>query len=292
MMTRRGWIAAASTAGLSSCKGSPKMIVGSNESVESRLLSEIACQLLEKKLEARPDRRFGLTGTSVTYQSVQNRDMDLYPEYTRVAYKVLLRTTEQFDSDRMLTVLQENLTTNAQASCLPFLGFDNSYVVVAMADHPVLGQLRTFSEACAIRGGWRFGCSSSFTLSPEGYDELKQHYKLEERMATRIEPVNQLYFGLREHRIDMLVTGTTDPRLTDPRYKVFDDDLRVLGPNRCTFVYRLETARKYPSILPVLQTLSGRIDTGMMRKLNGEVELQKRGFAEVAAEWLKQQSLA
>ena len=288
---RREFLAGAALAGLSACQTTPKLILGSKDSVESRLISEIVGQLLETKLKARLDRRMGLMGSTVPYQSMQGGDMDVYPEYTRVAFKLLLKAQEQADSGLMLEVMQRGFQTNAQASCLPFLGFDNSYTAVVLSDNMNFMSMSTLSQACSVKGGWRLGCTSDFAQSGEGYAELKLNYKLEERNGTRLEPINQLFFGLRERRIDILITGSTDPRLNDSRYKILADDLNVFSPNRCTLVYRNDAARKYPSILPVLQSLSGKFTSESMQKLNGEVEIQKRGFAEVATEWLKREKL-
>lgn len=290
-ITRRQLLASASLAGLTACSSTPKLVIGSKDSIESRLISEITSQLLEKKLSARIDRQFGIVGSTIPFQSVQGGDMDLYPEYTRLAYKVLLKVPEQSDLDRVLGMMQETLKVNAQAGCLPFLGFDAAYVPVVLADHATLGHLSTLSAACAVPGGLRLGCTSEFAQSPEGYNELKMHYRLSERNGTRLEPISQLYFGLREHRIDLLISSATDPRLRDARYKVLEDDLHQLGPNRCTLVYRLDAARKYPSILPVLESLSGKLDQAAMLTLNGEVEVNKRAFNEVAAEWLTKTKL-
>lgn len=103
--------------------------------------------------------------------------------------------------------------------------------------------------------------------------------------------MNQLFFGLRERRIDILIMGSTNPRLQDPKYKVLEDDLRTFSPNRGVIIYRLEAARKYPSILPVLESLSGKLDQLTMVNLNAEVELNKRGFEDVAVEWLTARKL-
>lgn len=291
MWNRRDFLTAAGLSGLYGCNSSPKLITGSKDSVENQLIAEIASQLLERKLNSRLTRRFGVTGSTVVYQSLQGGDMDVYPEYSRVAFKVLLKAQEQADNDLMLEVLQRGLQTNAQSSCLPFLGFENTYTAVVMADNPNFLNTVNLSEAASAKSGWRLGCTSDFAQSAEGYNELKLRYKLLESNGTRLEPVNQLFFGLRDKRIDILITGSTDPRLRDPKYKALRDDLGVFGPNRCALFYRIEAAKKYPSILSTLQALSGKLDSATMQSLNGEVELNKRPFADVAIEWLSKEKL-
>lgn len=285
-------IATSGAAIFSSCTSTPKLKIGSKDNVESTLISEIVSQLLEKKLKARIERRFNLSGAIVAYQSVQVGDMDIYPEFTRIAYKVILKTTEQLDEGLMLDVMKKGFQVGAQASCLPFLGFENTHTAVVLSDNPNFFGVDTLSQAAQSKTGWRLGCSSDFAQSTEGYNELKSRYRLEESAGTKLQPVNQLYFALRERRIDILMTGSTDPRLKDPKYKVLQDDQRIFGPNRCTLVYREEAALKYPTILPVLTSLSGKLDFATMQALNEEVEVNKRGFAEVADEWLKKEKLA
>jgi len=291
MLTRRKLLAAPVLAGLSGCTSTPKLVAGSRETPENRLIAEIIAQLLERKLKARLDRRVGITGAMSVYNSLQGGEMDVYPEYSRIAFKVLLKAQDQQDADLMLGVMRKGLEVNAQASCLPFLGLENTHTAVVMADNPNFFSMQKLSEAAASKDGWRLGCTSEFAQSTEGYNELKVQYKLTERGGTRLEPVNQLFFGLRERRIDILITGSTDPRLRDPKYKVLEDDLRTFSPNPGVIIYRLEAARKYPSILPVLESLSGKLDQLTMVNLNAEVELNKRGFEDVAVEWLTARKL-
>jgi osmoprotectant transport system substrate-binding protein len=277
---------------LSSCQSSPRLTVASKDSIEQRLIAEIASQLLEKKLEARLERNFGISGSMVPYQSLQAGGVDLYPEYSRIAFKVLLKETEQADPGLMLEVMQRGFKLNAQAHCLPFLGFENVYTAVILADHPTLGTMVSLSEAANFRDGWRLGCTSDFAQSTEGYTELKQRYALPESSGTRIEPIDQLYFNLRERRLDILITGSTDPRLRQMNYRTLADDLGVFGPNHCCFLFREETALKYPSVRPVLESLSGKLDTPTMIGLNSQVEIEKRDFASVAAGFLSRSKLA
>lgn len=291
-MNRRSFLCtAAAAATYSGCTTTPKLIMGSKDSIENRLLGEIISQMLEAKLKARLDRRFGITGSTVLYQSLQGGDMDIYPEYTRVAFKVLLHHEEVADRDLMLQAMRKDLATNAQANCTGFLGFDSSYAVVVLADNINFNGVSRLSDLGANEAGYRLGCTSDFAQSPEGYNELKLRYKLQEAGATRIEPINQLFFALRDHRVDLVVTSITDPRLLDKRYKMLQDDLGALGPNLVSIVYRKEPMVKYPEVETLLESLAGKFDNPTMHALNGEVEINKRAFAEVAAEWLKKSKL-
>ena len=89
----------------------------------------------------------------------------------------------------------------------------------------------------------------------------------------------------------MLVTSSTDPRLKSAKYRMLVDDQKLFSPNRAALLYRQETAVRYPAVREILESLNGKIDNNGMRDLNGEVEINKRGLAEVAAEWLTKAKL-
>lgn len=292
MWKRRAFLVVPGIGLLGSCTSTPKLIVGSKEGVEGTLLSEIVCQLLERKLKARIERRFNVKGSTAMYQALQEGQIDIYPEYSRIAFKVLLKVVEPIDEAMTMESLRKGFHTNALSDCLPFLGFQNTYTAVVLAENFNFNGIQTLSQAAESKAGWRLGCTSEFAQSTEGYTELKRHYKLEESAGTRLEPVNQLFFGLREKRIDILITGSTDPRLKDTKYRTLADDQKLFSPNRCLLLHREDAALKYPSILPVMRSLSGKVDNATIEKLNGEVEINKRSFAEVAGEWLTQTKLA
>ncbi len=69
------------------------VVIGSKTFAESYILSEAAAQLLESK-GFEVDRRFGLNGTSIAFEALQNEAIDLYPEYTGTITEVILKQPE------------------------------------------------------------------------------------------------------------------------------------------------------------------------------------------------------
>ena len=93
MWNRRAFLAAPVAGFISGCKRVPKLKVGGKAGVEGVLLCEIISQLLERRLKAEVERRLNITGPTAVYQAFQNGDVDVYTEYTRVAFKVLIKMT-------------------------------------------------------------------------------------------------------------------------------------------------------------------------------------------------------
>jgi len=58
-----------------------------------------------------------------------------------------------------------------------------------------------------------------------------------------------------------------------------------------TPVVRKEVLDKNPKLGPVLESLSAKLDSETMQKLNAAVDVDKKSMESVAAEFLKQQGL-
>src|SRR6188768_1465208 len=59
-----------------------RVVVGSKNVEESRLLGEIFAQLLESRTDLEVERRLGLAGTQVCFEALKTGAIDVYPEYT------------------------------------------------------------------------------------------------------------------------------------------------------------------------------------------------------------------
>lgn len=69
------------------------VVIGSKTFAENYILAEIAAQLLEDQ-GFEVQRRLGLGGTKICFDALQNRAIDLYPEYTGTISEVILGRSE------------------------------------------------------------------------------------------------------------------------------------------------------------------------------------------------------
>jgi glycine betaine/choline ABC-type transport system substrate-binding protein len=271
--------------GLAGC-GGLKAAVGSKEGAEGMILGEIAALLLERKLKAKVQRRLALGNSQSLFQAVQNGDVQVYPEYSHMGYRVYFKAEEPMDAAMSTEKLRGLFRSNSMTEWLDPLGFESNHCLVVRADDENFIDKTTISNAAADKTGWKLGFTSDFSQSPEGYTLLKTTYQIAERVAPRIEALGQLYFGLNEKRIDMLITSSTDPVAQDKRYKILSDDLRTFAGNRAAYLVHGVTAEDKPELTQALRLMSGKINEATMIRLNGEVVLKKRPIADVAGEWL------
>ncbi len=291
-LSRRTFAAALAVAA-NSCAGGLRATVASKEGAEAMLVAEIASLLLEKKAQAKVTRNLALGNPSAVYQALQAGDVHVYPEYSRIGYRVLFKVDEPLDKTMSTEKLRELFRGNVQAEWLDPLGFESNHLVIALASDSRFANRSDLSAAASgADARWRLGFTSEFSQSPEGYTQLKSVYRIAEVGAPRIEATGQLYFGLHENRIDLMVTSTMDPLAYDPKYKILADDQSAFAGNRCSLLLHGATAKERPALLETLRPLSGRLHNEAMLGLMGEVIKSKRAIAEVAAEWLARTGLA
>jgi osmoprotectant transport system substrate-binding protein len=87
---------------------------------------------------------------------------------------------------------------------------------------------------------------------------------------------------------DLAVAFTTEGQLTDPKYVLLEDDKHVWPPYNIAPIVNKKTLDKYPEIEEILNKVSAKLDTPTMQRLNGEVDLKKREYQEVAKEFFEE----
>jgi osmoprotectant transport system permease protein len=67
-----------------------RIVVGSKNFTESRLLAEMFARLLEARTSLAVERRLGLAGTQVCFEALRTGAIDIYPEYTGTGLVAIL----------------------------------------------------------------------------------------------------------------------------------------------------------------------------------------------------------
>lgn len=272
---------------LASCGGSKTpVVVGSKNETEQMLLGEIVAQHLERRLGRKVERRTGLGGTAVLYQSILSGEVGIYPEYTGLIESEILK--EQADPNPQIVLARVRGQMDiAQLEVLDPLGFDSrSVAVVSAGGNP---KVATLSEAAALDRRWKLGLTSEFQSRSDGLQELAPYHL--SLAAQRVLDPNQLYTALQKGEVDIIAAHATDGQLTSPDWKVLADDLKVFPPHDACLLVRKELIAAEPGLRPALAELSGKFTADTMRKLNAQVDLEHRPLAAVAADFLTQAGL-
>jgi osmoprotectant transport system substrate-binding protein/osmoprotectant transport system permease protein len=260
--------------------GTAPVRVGSKSFTESYLIAEIVARIAEQVGEAPVERRFGLGGTGVLYGALASGEIDLYPEYTGTISHAILNDP----SVSSVSALRARMRPRGLIISEP-LGFANTYALAVRHDTAARLGLRRISDLDrhpALTAGFDPG----FLDRDDGWPGLRHRYGLRLTAVRGMEHA-LTYPALISGRVDVIDVFSTDGQLARADLVVLDDDQRFFPDYAAVLLARASLADRRPRTWAALQQhLGGRIDNATMARLNAEVELDRRTFAQTAAAFL------
>jgi osmoprotectant transport system permease protein len=260
-----------------------RVVIGSKNFEESRLLAEMFAQLLESRTGLQVERRLGLAGTQVCFEALRTGAIDVYPEYTGTGLVSILNEKAGGDglSQKGTTLrrVRAEFLSRWNLWWLAPLGFENSWEIAVPQELARRERLRTISDLARISGRLRGGFGHEFVGREDGLLGLERIYGL--RFAS-VQPLQQAlqYQAAGDRRIDAMDAYTTDARLLRYRLVVLEDDKGFFPPYDAAPLVRGATLARHPEVGSVLSLLAGAFDEDRMRALN--FRLQEKGESEVA----------
>ncbi|HYG80604.1 MAG TPA: ABC transporter permease/substrate-binding protein [Pyrinomonadaceae bacterium] len=262
----------------------PRVVVGSKDFTESILLAEIFAQMLEARgVEA--VRTFELGG-DIPHKSLLAGQIDAYPEYTGTSFMAILKHPLDTDPRRVYEVVKDDYAEKFDVAVGPPLGFDNTFAVLVRGEDARRLNLKTISDAVPHAAGWRAGFGQDFMSRADGYPGFARTYNLRFASAPREMDLSLTYRALATRQVDLIAGNSTDGLISALDLFQLEDDRRYFPPYEAVILVRRDTLARVPAAAEVLALLAGRISTEEMRRLNYEVDGNRRDRREVAREWI------
>jgi osmoprotectant transport system permease protein len=254
-------------------------IIGSKDFTESIILGELF-RLEASRQGLKIDHRRAMGGSAILWQALRVGSIDIYPEYTGTLTQELLRQLPRPASTEALTQVLHELGLAMSAP----LGFEDRYALgVPEALAQDLG-LRAISDLRA-HPTLRFALSNEFMSRADGWPGLRAAYGLSPVTVRGLDH-SLSYHALRQGAADVTDVYTTDPEVDAEHLRVLDDDRNFFPSYQAVWLYRLESARRWPALARSMQALEGRVPLSAMRSLNAQVQLERRSESAVAAQFL------
>ncbi|MFN2366902.1 MAG: glycine betaine ABC transporter substrate-binding protein, partial [Desulfurivibrionaceae bacterium] len=124
----------------------------------------------------------------------------------------------------------------------------------------------------------------------DGYPGLKKTYGFSFGKVVNLDPAI-MYEAIREEQVDVITAFSTDSRIEGYNLVLLEDDRNYFPPYYAAPVIRQQTLSRYPEIEAALAPIENLLDEETMRRLNFQVDQEKRQFAEVVREFLAAQGL-
>ncbi len=258
------------------------IVVGSKDFTESVILAEILSQLLEQS-GITVTRQFELGG-NLAHESLLSKQIDVYPEYTGTAFTAILKHDPITDPQAVYDQAKTEYAQKFGLAISPPLGFSNDFAILVRGDVARKNNLKTISDAVPLAKGWQAGFGQDFMSRADGYAGFTKAYGFNFAKQPREMDLSLTYRALQSGELDIIAGNSTDGLISALDLFQLADDKHYFPPYQAVFIARREVME---TLNDRFERLKNAISTDEMRRLNYEVDGNKRLPSEVAAEWIK-----
>ena len=272
--------------------------VGSKEFTEQLILGEIAVQALENA-GATVERRTGLVGTTATREALTSGSVDLYWEYTGTGWITLLGHDENPIKDprqQYDAVAAEDAERNGIRWLEPAPANNTFALAVRREAAEVLG-VRSLSGLAALTElrpeNATLCAAEEFLLRPDGLPGLQQAYGFQFPAGSVAQlPLDDIPGAVDEgDRCNFGEVFLTDGRIRTLGLTVLEDDEQFFPAYNPAPTVRREVLDRHPDIARLFAPISAKLDNETLQGLNAAVDVEGRPPADVARQFLRQNSL-
>ncbi|CAN5570108.1 glycine betaine ABC transporter substrate-binding protein [soil metagenome] len=259
-----------------------KIVVASKDFTESVILAEILAQILEKNGVA-VERKLELAG-NLAHDGLISGIVDVYPEYTGTAYTAILKHKPITDPQAVYDQTKTEYADKFQLVVSPSLGFSNDFAILIRGDVARRNNLNKISDAVPLAKDWQAGFGQDFMSRADGYPGFAKAYGFNFAKQPREMDLSLTYRALAANELDIIAGNSTDGLIAALDLFQLADDKHYFPPYQAVYIARKDVAG---TLNDTLDRLKNSISTEDMRKLNYEVDGNKRSPKDVAADWLK-----
>jgi osmoprotectant transport system substrate-binding protein len=287
-------LAAAAAMAVGVGQANAQIVVGGKNFTEQLLLSEMTTIYLnEKGLDV--EKRDGM-GSTVLRRAQLNGQVDLYWEYVGTSLIVYNKVEggAQLSSDEAYQKVSE-LDAEQGLVWLEPSEANNTYALAmraAQSEEMGIDTISDFVNRVENEGDLTLATNSEWAGRPDGLPGLQEHYDFRmpraelKRMQTGL-----VYTALKEGEVDVGLVFATDGRIAAFDFDVLEDDKGFFPSYDLTPVVREDTLSESPELREHMNTLSSKLDSETMRKLNQRVDVDKETIEAVAEDFLKSEGL-
>ncbi|MCP3952220.1 MAG: glycine betaine ABC transporter substrate-binding protein [Desulfobacterales bacterium] len=269
------------------------VVVGGKGFTEQLLLAEITSQYLSAKgYEVK--LKTGM-GTSLVRKALENRQVDLYWEYTGTAFLTFHKNKFANQPASQIYAAVKAKDAKMGIVWLNASAANNTYALaVRQADADAKGLKSLEDLAAKLNAGEKLvlGCNIEFYKRDDGLKPLQKAYGFKfPRSAIRRMETGLVYKALKDGGVDVGLVFATDGRIPAFKFSVLKDTKNYFPAYAITPTVRKETLDANPDLAEYLNKLSGFFDDATMSALNAEVDVDKKSVTEVAQGFLKAKGL-
>jgi osmoprotectant transport system permease protein len=265
-----------------------RVTVGSKDFTESALLAEIVAQMLEAR-GVSVERRLELGG-NLPHEALVSGTLDLYPEYTGTSFTAILHHPPISDPRAVYEQVKQDYASKFNVEVSAPVGFENTFAILVRGADARRLNLKTISDAAPHTRQWRAGFGQDFMSRADGYPGFSKTYGLQFKEVREMD-LSLTYIALSSSQVDLIAANSTEGRITILDLFQLADDRHYFPPYEAVYLVRQDSLARVPALREVLGKLANAISTEEMRRLNFEIDGNKRDPKEVVKEWISSKAL-
>jgi len=268
-----------------------QITVASKGFTEETLVGEMYAQLLEQG-GYQVVRKLNLGETDILQPALQNKDIDVYPEYTGTGLVVVLKKDPSSDPQGVYQTVSQAYQDQFKITWLDPAPMNDTQAVVTTQENSDKYGLKTLSDLSAKAKDLRLACAPAFTTRPDGLPGLKKVYGGFEFKEVKQVDFSLLYKSLQQGDVEVAqASGSTDGAILGNKLVLLQDDKHLFPVYQLAPILRTDYVTQHPDVKTILNALAPKLTDETMINLNWEVDGKKREPADVAKEFLKNQGL-
>lgn len=268
-----------------------KITIASKNYTEQLILGNVMSELIKNNTDIKVDEKFNLGGSQVTFNAIKSGAVDIYVEYLGTAYISILNIDEpNSDREEVYNIVQDKFKNDFELELLNPLGFNNTYAMGVTKETAEKYNLKTVSDLAKVADKLIIGPTIEFPNREDGLIGLEKAYNMKFK---DVKPVDGglRYTSLMSDETQVIDAFTTDGLIEKFDLEILEDDKNFFPPYDAVPIIREDTLKEFPEVEELLGKLDGVMTEEKMRKLNYEVDINKRDVKEVAKEFLTSEGL-
>lgn len=264
--------------------------VGSKDFTEEFILGEMYALMLENQ-GLSVERKLNLGGTPVAQAGLESGEIDLYPEYTGTALLTVLKLPPSSDRQQVYDTVAKEYKEQFNLVWLDAAPMNNTQALAMTQEKAQQFGIKTISDMVAKASQLTMVSTPEFQEREDGLPGLKRVYG--DFSFKKLTPIDAglRYQALQQGEADVVEAFGTDGQISAFNLVVLEDDKGLFPPYQVAPIVRQEALDANPTIRDALNSLAPKLTDETMRRLNYEVDGNKREPAEVAKEFLTQEGL-
>jgi osmoprotectant transport system substrate-binding protein len=244
--------------------------IGSKNFTEQLVVAELFAQGLERA-GAQVQRRVNLGGTAIAQQALLAGEIDLYPEYTGTGLGVVLKQPPVGDATEVLAKVRAGYAPLG-LDWLDPSGIDNGNALLVLPETARRHGLVTLSDLARAAPRLTLAAGNEFADRADGLPGLRRVYGMEFGRFRQFAALGLRYAALNHGQADVVNAYATDWQIATYGLATLQDDRHLWPPYQLAAVVRQAALRDFPGLAPPILAIGGKLDNGVMRELNRQVD--------------------